>query len=200
MMKETQLDVWAQSELVRATQRVSQISDVGSKRYEHALSAVSTLRCFVENEDPLNAWARTERERVAKCISQIDDVGSERYGKAVDALMQLRFFANPKIPDADYDWPMPDDAPAAPAAETPDTPAEEPAPEPAPEPESEPAPEPEPTYTLPQVRTQLAKAKGKGVVLPELFQEFGASNILGIQPKDYGALMARAAELMGADA
>lgn len=192
MMKETQLEAWAQSELARATQRVSQISDVGSKRYEHALSAVSTLRCFVENEDPLNAWAQTERARVAKCVSQIDDVGSERYEKALDALMQLRFFANPKIPDADYDWPLPDDATAAPSAEAPDTPAEEPAPEPKPEA----APEPEPTYTLPQVRTKLAEAKRKGVVLPELFQEFGASNILGVQTKDYGALMARVAELL----
>lgn len=186
MMKETQLEAWAQSELARATQRVSQISDVGSKRYEHALSAVSTLRCFVENEDPLNAWAQTERERVAKCVSQIDDVGSKRYEKALDALMRLRFFANPKIPDADYDWQPPDDAPAAPAAEAPDTPAEEPAPE----------PEPEPTYTLPQVRTKLAEAKRKGVVLPELFQEFGASSIMGVQASDYGALMARVAELL----
>lgn len=192
MMKETQLEAWAQSELARATQRVSQISDVGSKRYEHALSAVSTLRCFVENEDPLNAWAQTERERVAKCVSQIDDVGSKRYEKALDALMQLRFFANPKIPDADYDWPPTDDAPAAPAAEAPDTPAEEPAPEP----EPEAAPEPEPTYTLPQVRTKLAEAKRKGIALPELFQEFGASSIMSVPSTDYGALMARVAELL----
>ena len=192
MMKETQLEAWAQSELARATQRVSQISDVGSKRYEHALSAVSTLRCFVENEDPLNAWAQTERERVAKCVSQIDDVGSKRYEKALDALMQLRFFANPKIPDADYDWPPPDDAPASPAAEAPDTPAEEPAPEP----EPEAVPEPEPTYTLPQVRTKLAEAKRKGIALPELFQEFGASSIMSVPSTDYGALMARVAELL----
>ena len=73
--------------------------------------------------------------------------------------MQLRFFANPKIPDADYDWPPLDDAPAAPAAEAPDTPTEEPAPDP----EPEAAPEPEPTYTLPQVRTKLAEAKRKGI-------------------------------------
>lgn len=192
MMKETQLEAWAQSELARVTQRVSQISDVGSKRYEHALSAVSTLRCFVENEDLLNVWAQTERERVAKCVSQIDDVGSKRYEKALDALMQLRFFANPKIPDADYDWPLPDDAPAAPAAEAPDTPAEEPAPEP----EPEAAPEPEPTYTLPQVRTKLAEAKRKGISLPELFQEFGASSIMSVPSTDYGALMARVAELL----
>ena len=192
MMKETQLEAWAQSELARATQRVSQISDVGSKRYEHALSAISTLRCFVENEDPLNAWAQTERERVAKCVSQIDDVGSKRYEKALDALMQLRFFANPKIPDADYDWSPPDDAPAAPAAEAPDTPAEEPAPEP----EPEAVPEPEPTYTLPQVRTKLAEAKRKGIALPELFQEFGASSIMSVPSTDYGALMARVAELL----
>lgn len=192
MMKETQLEAWAQSELARVTQRVSQISDVGSKRYEHALSAVSTLRCFVENEDPLNAWAQTERERVAKCVSQIDDVGSKRYEKALDALMQLRFFANPKIPGADYDWPPPDDTPAAPAAEAPDTPAEEPAPEP----EPEAAPEPEPTYTLPQVRTKLAEAKRKGISLPELFQEFGASSIMSVPSTDYGALMARVAELL----
>lgn len=192
MMKETQLEAWAKSELARATQRVSQISDVGSKRYEHALSAVSTLRCFVENEDPLNAWAQTERERVAKCVSQIDDVGSKRYEKALDALMQLRFFANPKIPDADYDWPPPDDAPAASAAEAPDTPAEEPAPEP----EPEAVPEPEPTYTLPQVRTKLAEAKRKGIALPELFQEFGASSIMSVPSTDYGALMARVAELL----
>lgn len=192
MMKETQLEAWAQSELARVTQRVSQISDVGSKRYEHALSAVSTLRCFVENEDLLNTWAQTERERVAKCVSQIDDVGSKRYEKALDALMQLRFFANPKIPDADYDWPLPDDAPAAPAAEAPDTPAEEPAPEP----EPEAAPEPEPTYTLPQVRTKLAEAKRKGISLPELFQEFGASSIMSVPSTDYGALMARVAELL----
>ncbi|MCI7811594.1 MAG: hypothetical protein MR552_06635 [Clostridiales bacterium] len=194
MMKETQLEAWAQSELARATQRVSQISDVGSKRYEHALSAVSTLRCFVENEDPLNAWAQTERERVAKCVSQIDDVGSKRYEKALDALMQLRFFANPKIPDADYDWPPTDDAPAAPAAEAPGTPAEEPTPEP--EPEAAPEPEPEPTYTLPQVRTKLAEAKRKGIALPELFQEFGASSIMSVPSTDYGALMARVAELL----
>lgn len=192
MMKETQLEAWAQSELARVTQRVSQISDVGSKRYEHALRAVSTLRCFVENEDLLNVWAQTERERVAKCVSQIDDVGSKRYEKALDAFMQLRFFANPKIPGADYDWPLPDNAPAAPAAEAPDTPAEEPAPES----EPEAAPEPEPTYTLPQVRTKLAEAKRKGISLPELFQEFGASSIMSVPSTDYGALMARVAELL----
>ena len=73
-----------------------------------------------------------------------------------------------------------------------DTPAEEPAPEP----EPEAVPEPEPTYTLPQVRTKLAEAKRKGIALPELFQEFGASSIMSVPSTDYGALMARVAELL----
>ena len=59
------------------------------------------------------------------------------------------------------------------------------------------APAETPTYTLPQVRTKLAEAKRKGIALPELFQEFGASSIMSVPSTDYAALMARVTELLG---
>lgn len=153
----------------------------------------------MKNRDDLIAWAWSELDRVTGQASQIDDTSSERYGKAVGLVNELLLLT--------IQPPWPSDSDVAPDTATPEAKAEpgdgsgdeaeEPdAPTEAPKAETPEAPAEAPAYTLPQVRTKLAEAKRKGVVLPELFQEFGASSIMGVQAGDYGALMARVAELM----
>lgn len=153
----------------------------------------------MKNRDDLIAWAWSELDRVTTQASRIDDTSSERYGKAVALVNELLLLTiQPPWPSDSgvaptttpaKDEPRPGDdsgedtkEPEAPAestkAEEPDAPAET------------------PTYTLPQVRTKLAEAKRKGIALPELFQEFGASSIMSVPSTDYGALMARVAELL----
>lgn len=154
----------------------------------------------MKNRDDLIAWAWSELDRVTTQASRIDDTSSERYGKAVELVNDLLILTFPPMPyelspcaapttTPAKDEPRPGDGSGAeteePEASAETTKAEEPE-----------APAETPTYTLPQVRTKLAEAKRKGVVLPELFQEFGASSIMGVQASDYGALMARVAELI----
>ena len=152
----------------------------------------------MKNRDDLIAWAWSELDRVTAQASRIDDTSSERYGKAVALVNDLLILTFPPMPyelspcaapTPAEDEPRPGDGSGAdteaPEASTETTKAEEPE-----------APAETPAYTLPQVRTKLAEAKRKGVVLPELFQEFGASSIMGVQASDYGALMARVAELL----
>lgn len=154
----------------------------------------------MKNRDDLIAWAWSELDRVTAQASRIDDTSSERYGKAVALVNDLLLLTFQPTP---YDF-SPYDAPATtpakdepkpgdgsgadteePEASTETTKAEEPE-----------APAETPAYTLPQVRTKLAEAKRKGIALPELFQEFGASSIMSVPSTDYGALMARVAELL----
>ena len=142
----------------------------------------------MKNRDDLIAWAWSELDRVTSQASQIDDTSSERYGKAVALVNDLLILTFPPAPyelspcaapttTPAKDEPRPGDGSGA-DTEEPEAPAET------------------PTYTLPQVRTKLAEAKRKGIALPELFQEFGASNIMSVPSTDYGALMARVAELL----
>lgn len=153
----------------------------------------------MKNRDDLIAWAWSELDRVTTQASRIDDTSSERYGKAVALVNELLLLT--------IQPPWPSDSGAAPTT----TPAEdttepgddsgEDTKKPEAPAESTKAEEPEapaetPTYTLPQVRTKLAEAKRKGIALPELFQEFGASSIMSVPSTDYGALMARVAELL----
>lgn len=157
----------------------------------------------MKNRDDLIAWAWSELDRVTGQASKIEDTSSERYGKTVSLVNDLLLLTiQPPWPsDSDV---APDTATheakaesgdgsgaeaeeqeataEAPKEETPEAPAE--------------APAEAPTYTLPQVRTKLAEAKRKGIALPELFQEFGASSIMSVPSTDYGALMARVAELL----
>lgn len=153
----------------------------------------------MKNRDDLIAWAWSELDRVTGQASRIDDTSSERYGKAVALVNELLLLTiQPPWPSDSGvapDTATPEDEPrsgdsSGDEAEAPDAPTE------APKAETTEAPAEAPVYTLPQVRTKLAEAKRKGVVLPELFQEFGASSIMGVQASDYGALMARVAELM----
>lgn len=154
----------------------------------------------MKNRDDLIAWAWSELDRVTTQASRIDDTSSERYGKAVALVNELLILTFPPAPyelspcaapttTPDKDGPGHGDGSGA-YTEEPEVPTETTKAE---EPE---APAETPTYTLPLVRTKLAEAKRKGVVLPELFQEFGASSIMGVQASDYGALMARVAELL----
>ena len=142
----------------------------------------------MKNRDDLIAWAWSELDRVTGQASQIDDTSSERYGKAVALVNDLLILTFPPMPyelspcaapttTPAKDEPSPGDGSGA-EAEEPEAPAETPA------------------YTLPQVRTKLAEAKRKGIALPELFQEFGASSIMSVPSTDYAALMARVTELL----
>lgn len=142
----------------------------------------------MKNRDDLIAWAWSELDRVTSQASRIDDTSSERYGKAVALVNDLLILTFPPMPyelspcaapttTPAKDEPKPGDGSGA-DTEEPEAPAET------------------PTYTLPQVRTKLAEAKRKGIALPELFQEFGASSIMSVPSTDYGALMARVAELL----
>lgn len=153
----------------------------------------------MKNRDDLIAWAWSELDRVTTQASRIDDTSSERYGKAVALVNDLLILTFPPAPyelspcaastKAAKDEPQTCDGSGADSKE-PEAPAESTKAE---EPE---APAETPTYTLPQVRTKLAEAKRKGIALPELFQEFGASSIMSVPSTDYGALMARVAELL----
>lgn len=153
----------------------------------------------MKNRDDLIAWAWSELDRVTTQASQIDDTSSERYGKAVELVNELLLLT--------IQPPWSSDSSVAPDTAAPEAKAEpgddsgEDSKEPEAPAESTKAEEPEapaetPTYTLPQVRTKLAEAKRKGIALPELFQEFGASSIMSVPSTDYGALMARVAELL----
>lgn len=154
----------------------------------------------MKNRDDLIAWAWSELDRVTAQASRIDDTSSERYGKAVALVNDLLLLTFPPTP---YDF-SPCAAPTTTPAEDTTEPgdssgadAEEPeASTETTKAEETEAPAETPTYTLPQVRTKLAEAKRKGIALPELFQEFGASNIMSVPSTDYGALMARVAELL----
>lgn len=155
----------------------------------------------MKNRDDLIAWAWSELDRVTAQASRIDDTSSERYGKAVGLVNDLLLLTFPPTPydfspcAAEPDTATPE-AKAEPGdgsgadAEESDAPAE---PVKTEEPE---APAETPAYTLPQVRTKLAEAKRKGIALPELFQEFGASSIMSVPSTDYAALMARVTELL----
>ena len=153
----------------------------------------------MKNRDDLIAWAWSELDRVTGQASRIDDTSSERYGKAVALVNELLLLTIqppwPSDSDVAPDTATPEDEPRSgdgsgadaeeseastetTKAEEPETPAETPA------------------YTLPQVRTKLAEAKRKGIALPELFQEFGASSIMSVPSTDYAALMARVTELL----
>lgn len=155
----------------------------------------------MKNRDDLIAWAWSELDRVTGQASRIDDTSSERYGKAVALVNELLLLTFPPTP---YDFSPcaaePDtathEAKAEPGDGSGDEAEEQEAPAEAPKAETTEAPAEAPVYTLPQVRTKLAEAKRKGIALPELFQEFGASSIMSVQASDYGALMARVAELM----
>ena len=153
----------------------------------------------MKNRDDLIAWAWSELDRVTTQASRIDDTSSERYGKAVELVNELLLLTIQPPWSSDSSVAPDTAAPEAKAepgdgsgadAEEPEAPAESTKAE---EPE---APAETPTYTLPQVRTKLAEAKRKGIALPELFQEFGASSIMSVPSTDYGALMARVAELL----
>lgn len=151
----------------------------------------------MKNRDDLIAWAWSELDRVTTQASRIDDTSSERYGKAVALVNDLLILTFPPMPYELSPCAAPTTPPAKDEPQTCDdsgtdtgdrdasTKAEEPD-----------APAETPTYTLPQVRTKLAEAKRKGIALPELFQEFGASSIMSVPSTDYGALMARVAELL----
>lgn len=153
----------------------------------------------MKNRDDLIAWAWSELDRVTAQASRIDDTSSERYGKAVALVNELLLLTIqppwPSDSDAAPDTAAPEDEPrsgdgSGMDAEESDAPAETTKAE---EPE---APAETPAYTLPQVRTKLAEAKRKGIALPELFQEFGASSIMSVPSTDYAALMARVTELL----
>lgn len=153
----------------------------------------------MKNRDDLIAWAWSELDRVTAQASRIDDTSSERYGKAVELVNELLLLTiqPPWSSDSDAapDTAAPEDEPrsgdgSGVDAEESDAPAETTKAE---EPE---APAETPAYTLPQVRTKLAEAKRKGIALPELFQEFGASSIMSVPSTDYAALMARVTELL----
>lgn len=154
----------------------------------------------MKNRDDLIAWAWSELDRVTAQASRIDDTSSERYGKAVALVNDLLILTFPPMPyelspcaapttTPAKDEPSPGDGSGAEAEES-GAPAEPVKTEESGEDAVQPA------YTLPQVRTKLAEAKRKGIALPELFQEFGASSIMSVPSTDYAALMARVTELL----
>lgn len=154
----------------------------------------------MKNRDDLIAWAWSELDRVTAQASRIDDTSSERYGKAVALVNDLLILTFPPMPYEFSPCAAPTTTPAKDAPSPGDGSGAD-AEEPEASPETTKAEEPEapaetPAYTLPQVRTKLAEAKRKGIALPELFQEFGASSIMSVPSTDYGALMARVAELL----
>lgn len=154
----------------------------------------------MKNRDDLIAWAWSELDRVTDQASRIDDTSSERYGKAVALVNDLLILTFPPAPYELSPCAAPTTTPAKDEPQSGDVSGEDTgdrdASTKAAKAEEPEAPAEAPTYTLPQVRTKLAEAKRKGIALPELFQEFGASSIMSVPSTDYGALMARVAELL----
>lgn len=144
----------------------------------------------------LRAWAGQELDRVTAKVGEIDDISSERYGTALNNISQLQWLAYPGVPwdgNPTGDSEEPEGHTDASDQEEPASDAEETAPEAVTE-----QPEETPALTLPQVRTKLAEAKKKGIVLPEVLAEFGTNTVSGVAKEDYGALLARVDELLGA--
>lgn len=144
----------------------------------------------------LRAWAGQELDRVTKKVSEIDDISSERYGTALGNIGQLQGLAYPGGPwesEPGRNSEEPEGHTDIPGQEETASDAEETAPETVTE-----QPEDAPALTLPQVRTKLAEAKKKGIVLPEVLAEFGTNTVSGVAKEDYGALLARVDELLGA--
>lgn len=145
----------------------------------------------------LRAWAGQELDRVTAKVGEIDDISSERYGTALNNISQLQWLAYPGgVPwedEPDRNSEEPEGHTDASDQEEPASDAEETAPEAVTE-----QPEETPALTLPQVRTKLAEAKKKGIVLPEVLAEFGTNTVSGVAKEDYGALLARVDELLGA--
>ena len=144
----------------------------------------------------LRAWAGQELDRVTAKVCEIDDISSERYGTALNNISQLLWLAYPDGPwesEPDRNSEEPEGHTDIPGQEETASDAEETSPEAVTE-----QPEETPTLTLPQVRTKLAEAKKKGIVLPEVLAEFGTNTVSGVAKEDYGALLARVDELLGA--
>ena len=144
----------------------------------------------------LRAWAGQELDRVTAKVCEIDDISSERYGTALNNISQLLWLAYPDGPgesEPDRNSEEPEGHTDIPGQEETASDAEETAPKTVTE-----QPEEAPALTLPQVRTKLAEAKKKGIVLPEVLAEFGTNTVSGVAKEDYGALLARVDELLGA--
>lgn len=144
----------------------------------------------------LRAWAGQELDRVTAKVGEIDDISSERYGTALNNISQLQWLAYPDVPwDGNPTGDIGDTEGHTDASDQEETASD--AEETAPEAVAE-QPKETPALTLPQVRTKLAEAKKKGIVLPEVLAEFGTNTVSGVAKEDYGALLARVDELLGA--
>lgn len=137
------------------------------------------------------------QERAFKQIDLTEgcEMGTEEFTRLLGAAHQLGWMAYPEetIP-RDAETIVPDEVQntTAPAEIVPD----EVQPEPEPETETEPETgDDEPQFKMEEVRAALAKARGRGVNVSEIIRSFGAENFQQIPKNQYGAIMAKLAEV-----
>ena len=124
------------------------------------------------------------QERAFKQIANTDGraMGTEEFTRLLGAAHQLGWMAYPEetIP-RDAGTIAPDEVqpePVKPETENPETGADE-----------------EPAFKMEEVRGALSKARARGVNVSEIIRSFGAENFQQIPKNQYGAIMAKLAEV-----
>lgn len=124
------------------------------------------------------------QERAFKQIDLTEgcEMGTEEFTRLLGAAHQLGWMAYPEetIP-RDAETIVPDEV--------------QPEPEPETETEPETGDDEEPAFKMEEVRAALAKARGRGVNVSEIIRSFGAENFQQIPKNQYGAIMAKLAEV-----
>ena len=129
------------------------------------------------------------QERAFKQIELTEgcEMGTEEFTRLLSVAHQLSWMAYPEetIP-RDAETIVPDEVqpePVKPETEKPET--ENP----------ETVENDEPQFKMEEVRAALAKARGRGVNVSEIIRSFGADNFQQIPKNQYGAIMAKLAEV-----
>lgn len=124
------------------------------------------------------------QERAFKQISLTEgcEMGTEEFTRLLGAAHQLGWMAYPEetIP-RDAETIVPDEVqpePVKPETEKPETVEND-----------------EPQFKMEDVRGALAKARGRGINVSEIIRSFGAENFQQIPKNQYGAIMAKLAEV-----
>ena len=130
------------------------------------------------------------RDRAFKQIDLTEgcEMGTEEFSRLLDVAGRMGWMSQPD--------PMPDTVPeevqntTAPAEIVPDEVQPESEPE-----RPETGADEEPAFKMEEVRAALAKARGRGVNVSEIIRSFDADNFQQIPKNQYGAIMAKLAEV-----
>lgn len=140
-------------------------------------------------------WAVNELE-FAKARAENLRVGGESYNQAIQAIKDLARMVDELayfIGEKKYEWENENET--TPDFHKPEEILHEVTPEPEPTPDPEPEPEPDvPIPDIADVREKMAAYKAVGVDIKAILTEFGLKNLSAAEPKDYNAILAKAAK------